>query len=189
MKIKQRGITLIALVITIIILIILAGVSINMVIGDNGLIPKATQAKENMQIASNEEEEQLAKLTNELYNPEQIEIRKNMPNSPKLAEGMHAIKFTNPTEIDKGRVEDTNSNDSDWYNYDEKRWANSQTEDGSMWVWIPRYAYRVNKDNQTFDIVFLIGTTDNYYDENGNIQTAKRCNSVDENVDTSTGYT
>ena len=42
---KERGITLIALVITIVILIILAAVSINIVLGKNGLIQKAQEAK------------------------------------------------------------------------------------------------------------------------------------------------
>ena len=40
-KSKQTGITLIALVVTIIILIILAGVSISMIVGDNGIITQA----------------------------------------------------------------------------------------------------------------------------------------------------
>ena len=43
--IKQRGITLIALVITIIILIILAAIAINAVFGENGLILRAQEAK------------------------------------------------------------------------------------------------------------------------------------------------
>ena len=42
---KQNGITLIALVVTIIVLIILAGVSINLVLGDNGIITKSKEAK------------------------------------------------------------------------------------------------------------------------------------------------
>ena len=42
----ENGITLIALVVTIVVLIILATVSINVVIGQNGLIEKAKQAKE-----------------------------------------------------------------------------------------------------------------------------------------------
>ena len=41
---NQRGITLIALVITIIVLLILAGVSIAMLTGNNGVLTKATQA-------------------------------------------------------------------------------------------------------------------------------------------------
>lgn len=42
---REKGITLIALVITIIVLIILAGVSINLILGENGIITKAQQAK------------------------------------------------------------------------------------------------------------------------------------------------
>ncbi len=42
---KQSGITLIALVITIIVLLILAGVSIAMLAGNNGVLTKATQAQ------------------------------------------------------------------------------------------------------------------------------------------------
>ena len=58
-----------------------------------------------------------------------------------------------------------------------------------MWVWIPRYAYRINSSTQTCDIVFLIGTTDKYYDENGILQTAKRQKTADETIDTKEGFT
>lgn len=43
---KQEGITLIALVITIIVLLILAGVTIAMLTGENGLLSRATSTKE-----------------------------------------------------------------------------------------------------------------------------------------------
>ena len=43
---KQNGVTLIALVITIIVLLILAGVSIAMLTGDNGILTNATKASE-----------------------------------------------------------------------------------------------------------------------------------------------
>ena len=43
---KEKGITLIALVVTIIVLIILAGISISLVLGNNGIVEKAKQAKE-----------------------------------------------------------------------------------------------------------------------------------------------
>ena len=45
MKKNQRGITLVALVVTIVVLLILAGVSINSVLGDNGIIAKAKEAQ------------------------------------------------------------------------------------------------------------------------------------------------
>ena len=43
---KQKGITLIALVITIIVLLILAGVTVATLTGDNGLLQKSTSAKQ-----------------------------------------------------------------------------------------------------------------------------------------------
>lgn len=43
-NLSEKGITLIALVVTIVVLLILAGISINLVLGDNGIITKAKQA-------------------------------------------------------------------------------------------------------------------------------------------------
>ena len=60
---NNKGITLVALVVTIIVLIILAGVSINLVLGDNGIITIAKKAKENTELAKTEEETKV----NELY--------------------------------------------------------------------------------------------------------------------------
>ena len=48
---NQKGITLVALVITIIVLLILAGVSIAMLTGDNGILTQATTSKTNTQLA------------------------------------------------------------------------------------------------------------------------------------------
>ena len=65
-KKKNSGITLIALVITIVVLIILAGVSINLVLGNNGIITRAREARNNYQKAAEEEEASLALLENEI---------------------------------------------------------------------------------------------------------------------------
>ena len=51
-KKQTKGITLIALVITIIVLLILAGVSIAMLTGDNGILTQAQNAKEETEKAS-----------------------------------------------------------------------------------------------------------------------------------------
>lgn len=51
----NKGITLIALVITIIVLLILAGVTIATLTGNNGILTKANQAKDNTIIAQDEE--------------------------------------------------------------------------------------------------------------------------------------
>ena len=63
MQRNSKGITLITLVVTIIVLIILAGVSINMLVGENGIIKKAQEAKENTELAQVQEQKNL----NELY--------------------------------------------------------------------------------------------------------------------------
>ena len=45
LKKTEKGITLVALVVTIVVLLILAGVSINLVLGNNGIIAKAKEAE------------------------------------------------------------------------------------------------------------------------------------------------
>lgn len=52
---RQKGITLISLVITIIVLLILAGVSTKLIIGNNGILVKSKQAKEDYEISEYEE--------------------------------------------------------------------------------------------------------------------------------------
>lgn len=53
MEIKnKRGVTLIALIVTIIILLILAGVSISMLVGEDGVIEKARNAKQKTERAT-----------------------------------------------------------------------------------------------------------------------------------------
>ena len=56
MKNKEKGITLIALVITIIVLLILAGISIAMLTGENGILTKTSTAKEETKKAQYKEE-------------------------------------------------------------------------------------------------------------------------------------
>ena len=60
LKSKNKGITLIALVVTIVVLLILAGISIGVLTGDNGIINQAHTAKEDTEIASWEEQIDLA---------------------------------------------------------------------------------------------------------------------------------
>ena len=58
--IQKNGITLIALVITIIVLLILAGVSISLLSGDNGVLKRAGEAKEKSNEADVEENLKIA---------------------------------------------------------------------------------------------------------------------------------
>ena len=64
------------------------------------------------------------------------------PNAPKLTGNMQPIKLN----ADGTDFETTDK--SNWgYNYANKQWANMQTGDGSMFVWIPRYAYKITYYN------------------------------------------
>ena len=79
-------------------------------------------------------------------------------NTPKLGSGMTAIKWNGSSWVE------TTGSDSDWYDYSAKKWANAKTADGSMWVWIPRYAYSIpsagyHKSTATeISIEFMKGT-------------------------------
>ena len=76
LKRKERGITLIALVITIIVLLILAGVSIAMLTGDNGILTQAQRAKNETEKAADNEQLDLAKqedFINETLNGVKVE--------------------------------------------------------------------------------------------------------------------
>lgn len=74
----ERGITLIALVVTIVVLIILAGVSISLILGDNGIIAKAKQGKQSYQEASILEKVEMELVeynTDKRVNGEEAEIK------------------------------------------------------------------------------------------------------------------
>ena len=66
---NQRGITLVALVVTIIVLLILAGVSLSLVMGNQGILNQATTAVETDKVAKAKEEVELlvAEETTEFY--------------------------------------------------------------------------------------------------------------------------
>ena len=65
-KIKTRetrkGITLIALVLTIIVLLILAGITINLTIGEDGIIKRAQEAGKNYTEAAEKEKTEIAEF-------------------------------------------------------------------------------------------------------------------------------
>ena len=104
---------------------------------------------------------------------ESFDRESNSPNSPMLDDGMIAVKYENNNWVKADR---TNIN-SDWYNYDELKWANAVTvsettretylnasngtvinmdDIETMWVWIPRYSYSIGSEDGT-----------NYYGKQG----------------------
>ena len=186
---STKGITLVALVITIIILLILAGISIS-TLTNTGIFEKAKEAKQKSENAQKEEDRLISEYEKEIVKQDAEGIWDGKVNKPDLMSGMSAIYFDNNKATKVG-----NTDKDKWYSYNDKEWANAQTEDGSMWVWIPRYAYKItykdtsNKEQGgTIDVVFLVGTTDNYYDKDGKLQTAKRQTSETDIPDATKDY-
>ncbi len=68
LKKTENGITLVALVVTIVVLLILAGVSINLVLGNNGIIAKAKDAETKSAEASQNDLKGMNALTEEMNN-------------------------------------------------------------------------------------------------------------------------
>ena len=169
---RQNGITLIALVVTIVVLLILAGVTISAVFSENGIVKKAQEAANRTQEAVANEQDSLNKLYNDLEaalntvpepEPEPEPEPDPLPsdgsyselkgvNTPKLGNGMTAIKWNGSAWVE------TTGDDEEWYDYSAKKWANAKTSDGSMWVWIPRYAYSITSMYHTTGDTTTAGT-------------------------------
>lgn len=70
---NQKGITLITLVITIVILIILAGVAISLTLSENGLFNKAKQGRDDYMTAANREADETANIIGFIDNLNEIQ--------------------------------------------------------------------------------------------------------------------
>ena len=89
---NNKGITLIALVITIIVLLILAGVSIAMLTGQNGVLTRATDAKEDTAVA-----EAVERINMELNAAYALVLSGDITGEEFTAENINEIKANLPT--------------------------------------------------------------------------------------------
>ncbi len=138
---KKEGITLIALVVTIIVLLILAGVTLTLVAGENGILKRATNAVDVNEKASAQEEANLliADFATQYYEGKYVNHKADFENvddyikaelrTEKETEGGYKVKYDEETEkikvsnhklissgtIINGKVdwEKDNSNDTD----------------------------------------------------------------------------
>ena len=96
-----------------------------------------------------------------------------LENAPKLTEDMTAVVY----DDSKKQWKKANIEEGKWYDYAENKWANIMMNDGievdgngyitsygSMFVWIPRYAYNIKSGFHTstagdIEVKFLKGTT------------------------------
>ena len=153
----------------------MASVTISTVFSDNGIIKKAQEAANKTKEAVQKEKDELNQLYNDLASalnnvPEEpTPPEPTLPsdgsyskekgvNTPKLGSGMTPIKWNGSSWVN------TTGSDKDWYDYTAKKWANAKTSDGSMWVWIPRYAYSItsgyhSSSTGNIEVEFMKGLT------------------------------
>lgn len=124
MCLPGNGITLVALVITIIVLLILAGITINLTVGQRGILTRAQEAGRNYQEAAKKEDEDLEKFLGEADN---IIAGINTPTTPSgdnytMVDGVPVPKGFEHTEgtketgfvIRDNSGTDTNGNEFVW---------------------------------------------------------------------------
>ena len=169
-KQNSAGITLVALVVTIVILIILAVISINIVFREDGMINQAQKAKEHQANAEIHDIEMMGKINNEVRDSisnNASYIDNELIKSPKVSQGMIPVYWNGSNWIK------TTTDDSKWYNYTNKEWANVVLEDStfngdvldeskpySQLVWIPRFAYKItsnwhSSETGTVEVIFV----------------------------------
>jgi len=130
-KIKSKsGITLVALVVTIVVLLILAGVSLNLVIGNDGIIRRAKEAQERYRQASENEQKDLelaADCIDEMISG--IEKINGVP----IPNGYYYVGGTKNT----GLVISDESSDENKYKTAEDGKVLKDDLVGNQWVWVP----------------------------------------------------
>ena len=143
MKTKEmQGITLVALVVTIVVLLILAGVSINTVLGDDGIIKKAKEETEKTAAVQEKEMIERNLLEQELENSLATPTPKPQPtDGVKIPAGFYYVGGTKTSGI----VISDNVNDKDKY----KNKAVVGTDLlGNQYVWIPCTTDNTSSDLQ-----------------------------------------
>ena len=185
---NKKGITLIALVVTIIILIILSGVSINLVLGENGIVTIAKRAKENTEIAKVEEETMLNELAKQIEegtsggttNPpvEKSEIEKSRDAGTYMT-ALTTLEDSNGNKIKVPQgfkiAEDSGINVTEGIVIEDNDIIDGIGNNrGNQYVWIPVGNGIKKSDGTTVDITlgrytFANGTSDK--DSNGTVLT------------------
>ena len=100
-KLKERnGITLIALVITIIVLLILAGVTIASITGENGILSKATNARDNNTKASAEE-----KVKTEVLGSYGSDGKLSLDDLNNNLKNVDGLKYNGSAILDSNKIE------------------------------------------------------------------------------------
>ena len=195
---QEKGITLIALVVTIIIMLILAGVSIKLAIDNNGIIENAKEAKDQYEQAQANDESGMGDLASKLK--EQIDANKNNNSGSGGSDYDPALEgvpipagfyYVGGTKA-SGLVISDNSSDKGKY----KGQTTVGTDlVGNQFVWIPvdniadykRTAYSIQVDTGTIDSS-TNSTKINYSSSNSNYYTEAMPSDEKTSVEKNKGY-
>ena len=100
-KKENKGITLIALVVTIIVLLILAGISISMLTGENGILTRAQTAKTKTEESQKDENEKLQELE-DVINEIDTVVLKQGEKATKTQKNNYIDQYGNKATIPEG---------------------------------------------------------------------------------------
>ena len=150
---EKRGITLIALAVTIVVILILAGVTIDVTLGENGIINKSKEVANRMNNLVKEDETELNELLNELNETMDSNWNSNI-EIPEPEPGPPTIEDTTGIQEETVQVEDEYGNKvtiPKGFEVVEEEGTTVpegiviQDKDGNQFVWIP--VGRVYKDS------------------------------------------
>ena len=119
---EKQGITLIALVVTIVVLLILAGVSIAMLTGDNGVLTQAQNAKNRTEEAQREEENILTGYENYINSATNQVLDDDLPGNEELKTFITQWSVTNGETIvlpiyEKQETDEERGEKETYFNY------------------------------------------------------------------------
>ncbi len=175
-----------ALVITLVVLLIIAGAAVAIAINSGDIFNKAADARNDWNAATVAEEQTINEAMNNLNaltggNNDEDPVTRDASgaNEPVLPTGNITVKYVTWTGSNGTYTESAVTDEPEnWHNYNLGQWANIKTEsttEGSnnvaYWVWIPRYAYKVHAmpeaannsatppTNPEYEIAWLDGAT------------------------------
>ena len=200
---RENGITLIALVVTIVVLLILAGVSVNALFGNSGIIEKAKEAQNKMDKATENDQKEIGELTNWIDNQVNGTTGGNNTTNNKLSALVGTVvdkntkvedAYGNKITIPKGFkiVAHGTAAGSATYTYSGNNIPAVQDgiviengTDGNQFVWVPVGTIK-NKNNTTNTIT--LGRYSNFAKQNGTYVPAQNANNYTQEVAINTNY-
>ena len=169
---KNKGITLVALVVTIVIMLILAGVTLNIALGENGLFKMAKNAVKVYEESSKKEESELDKLLDDMnrLNPEDAGKEVEVPKAEKDKWDLTKVTPTadgkgNTIPVPKGFYYAGGDIDTGFVISDEKEDDLNNSKKGNQFVWIPCTAKQYT--DAKHDVIDNNWSCNNEYKDNG----------------------